>query len=54
METLIDWMPVASMLLFIGIFALVLLYVVTDRRRGHLQRMAAAALDEDEEGADRG
>jgi cbb3-type cytochrome oxidase subunit 3 len=56
-ETLIEAMPLLSMLLFLGIFALVLVYVFTDRRQQHIQHMAAAALDDGrpvEEETDRG
>ena len=46
MEALVDLMPLASMLLFVGIFAVVLFYVLTDRRRDHNDKMGAAALDD--------
>jgi len=39
-------MPIASMLLFLAIFALVLIYVLTDRRSEHLASMQAKALDD--------
>jgi len=41
-----DWMPLAAEVLFFAFFSLVLWYVVSDRRRRHLDRMAHAALDD--------
>lgn len=46
METFIGIMPLLSLLFFVGIFTLVVLYVVTDRRRQHNARMAAKPLDD--------
>lgn len=42
----VEAMPVAALILFVAIFALVLVYVLADRRRGHLDAMAARPLDD--------
>lgn len=39
-------LPMIVMFAFVGIAALVTVYVLTDRRRGHLRRMAAMPLDD--------
>ncbi|MDA3962900.1 MAG: CcoQ/FixQ family Cbb3-type cytochrome c oxidase assembly chaperone [Planctomycetota bacterium] len=57
MQAFVDAMPLISMVLFVLIFAAVLVHVLTDRRRGHLDKMANAALEDtdlDSEGANRG
>ena len=45
-STVLGWMPNLATVLFVAIFCAVLLYIVTDRRRGHLRRMEAAPLDD--------
>lgn len=39
-------LPLLVMLTFVGMGALVTLYVLTDRRRAHLRRMEALPLDD--------
>ncbi len=39
-------LPLVVMLVFVGIAALVTVYVLTDRRRSHLRRMASMPLDD--------
>jgi len=46
LRQLSEAMPIVSLLLFVLIFALVLVYVLSDRRRGHLARMGAKALED--------
>ena len=43
-----SWLPLAAMILFIAIGALVTLYIATDRRGEHQRRMGAMAVDEAE------
>ena len=58
MQALFDAMPLISMILFLLIFLGVVVYVGTDRRRRHIDRMAAAALEDSDldapQGGDRG
>ncbi|HEX3135275.1 MAG TPA: hypothetical protein VHX44_17040 [Planctomycetota bacterium] len=40
-------LPLIALVLFVGIALLVILYIVTDRRRGHRSRMEAMPLDDE-------
>jgi hypothetical protein len=48
-------LPLIALLIFVGLSLMVIVYVLTDRRHRHHQRMAALALDDSrrDEGADR-
>ena len=53
MQTIIEAMPLASMLLFFAIFLIMLFYVFTDRRRSHREHMASMALDDETQRGER-
>jgi cbb3-type cytochrome oxidase subunit 3 len=40
-------LPIISLVLFVAFFVGVIVYIVTDRRRGHLARMESLPLDDD-------
>lgn len=43
-------LPILSTILFVTVFSLVCIFLLTDKRKGHHERMASLSLDDNNEG----